>query len=100
MVDLNFEHVVFQNENTNPMTVPLMFREKGREEHIGHATVQLVGGVMSIVGLCMVEDALGMLDLGATLLSLTSTTDPSKAELTIRNNRPKPTQVILTDTED
>lgn len=89
-------NIVYQTGDTGPVTVPLMYRVGGADEHIGHAVVQLENGSPKVIGISMVEDGARLLDLGLVLVADNSPLmDSGKSYLSIRNNRPKPTSVKL-----
>lgn len=77
-------------DDINPMTVPLVYRDNEREEHIGTAIVEVVNGIMKIVGISMVEDAMGLLDLGGSLHTIHKADGSFEgvSKFSISNNRP------------
>jgi len=82
--------------NTEPITVPLMFRVGGANEQIGEAVVKVESGVLKIEGVNMNELGVRLLDLSMTLVTITGSSDKDDTNVvSIRNNRPRPTRVTL-----
>lgn len=87
---------IYQGDDTEPVTVPLVYRVGGADERIGDAIVKIEKGVAKVVGIAMREDGVRLLDLGLVLVADTSPfMDSDKTYLSVRNNRPKPTSVTF-----
>lgn len=87
-------------DTTEPMTVPLMFRVNGANEHIGHAVVEVRNGIAEVIGISMDEVGMRLLDLGGVFTTAASPLDiHTSASLSVWNTRPKPVKVtaVLTD---
>lgn len=86
--------VAHESGDTDPVTVPLVYRVGGADERIGDAVVKIEKGVPKVVGIAMREDGVRLLDLGLVLVGENNPLmDSDKSYLSIRNNRPKPTSV-------